>query len=262
MGNGSSKDIHELIEIGNVDDVEKFLEKNPTVINEFNDSGETPLFRACSNGNPEIAELLVEFGADIKATCQSCLNMTSLHMASTDDMPDLVDMLISNGADPDARSVDNATPLHVAFQYGSFEVAQVLIKAGADTTARTDEGQTPFEVEILDPAEMKPFTFAQIQSLRALAAATPPRSKTSVAARDQLPICKEDLVDVDTMLVFFREAGLGHSEALVCARECVRQKAKTAKKLALMVFNGRYLRTATHYYCNKPVLIHTYALLS
>ena len=37
--------------------------------------GETPIFRACANGNMEVVELLLEFEADLSITCSSCMDM-------------------------------------------------------------------------------------------------------------------------------------------------------------------------------------------
>ena len=37
--------------------------------------GETPIFRACANGNIEVVELLLEFEADLSIKCSSCMDM-------------------------------------------------------------------------------------------------------------------------------------------------------------------------------------------
>lgn len=80
--------------------------------------------------------------------CQTCMNMTCLHMAATDTNPEIVDVLLESGADPNVRTTDGATPLHCAFQYCAFEVAKLLILGGADIHAVTEDGQTPFDVSL------------------------------------------------------------------------------------------------------------------
>ena len=91
-------------------------------------------------------------------------------MAATDTQPEIVELLLEYGADPNALTSDGATPLHCAFQYCAFEIAKLLIRGGADVSMKTADGQTPFEVTPVDSIEVKPFTVAQLQELRSLAA--------------------------------------------------------------------------------------------
>ena len=62
--------IHHLVERGDYDSINEFLNRylmegfNDKVINLTNDSGETPLHLAVKNNFQDIAQLLIDFGAD------------------------------------------------------------------------------------------------------------------------------------------------------------------------------------------------------
>jgi ankyrin repeat protein len=62
---------------------------------------------------------------------------TPIHDAASEGEVELVEILIANGADVDARDVNGYTPLHIAIQEGYTDVAEVLIDNGADVNART-----------------------------------------------------------------------------------------------------------------------------
>ncbi len=80
-------------------------------------------------------------------------NATPLHDAAWNGDVQLVELLLANRADVDARDVRGYTPLHLAILEGHSEVAKVLIANGADVNARTvdDAGEdvTPLYLSII-----------------------------------------------------------------------------------------------------------------
>jgi len=59
-----------------------------------------------------------------------------IHEAAVAGDVELVEMLIENGADVDARDVHGYTPLILAIQAGHTDIAKVLVTHGADVNAR------------------------------------------------------------------------------------------------------------------------------
>ena len=57
-------------------------------------------------------------------------------------------MLISYGADVNARQLQGYTPMHSAAHKGSNDIAELLLKNGADINARTDNGKTPLSLAV------------------------------------------------------------------------------------------------------------------
>lgn len=57
---------------------------------------------------------------------------TALHMAACGMYPEIVELLLFHGADPDARTVDGRTPLMEAALWGRLDNAKYLLDYGAD----------------------------------------------------------------------------------------------------------------------------------
>ena len=56
-----------------------------------------------------------------------------LHLACQKNLPDIAQKLLDLGADPNAHNVRGNTPLHYACLYGSLGAALILAEAGAET---------------------------------------------------------------------------------------------------------------------------------
>jgi ankyrin repeat protein len=64
------------------------------------------------------------------------------------DVCEILQLLLSHGADPNQRGVNDYTALHMAAAEGNREAVAVLLGAGADPTLRTriDDYETPLEM--------------------------------------------------------------------------------------------------------------------
>ena len=69
--------------------------------------------------------------------CNSNDGSTPLYWAAYNDCLNLVEALISAGADIDAMEGDGWTPLHLASFFGRRETAEALLERGADVNARS-----------------------------------------------------------------------------------------------------------------------------
>ena len=116
-------------------------------INEKGHWGETALGLASGAGYSDIVELLLSKGADVKAI--EFGRDTPLHHATT---AEVVELLVAHGADVNARNHFERTPLHSAAEREdaaiSEEIVGALIAKGADVNAKDNLGTTPLDVAL------------------------------------------------------------------------------------------------------------------
>jgi ankyrin repeat protein len=119
------------------------LGANPNVTNE---RGETPLHWSANRGRVEMIELLLSSGADVNAVSSG---RTPLDVAAVEGDIRIAEILAEAGAELNAKDEFGMTPLHWAAQGGHDEVAAFLVSKGADMDAKNREGWTPLYQAIL-----------------------------------------------------------------------------------------------------------------
>ncbi|RYP90107.1 hypothetical protein DL770_003799 [Monosporascus sp. CRB-9-2] len=110
-------------------------------VNQPNNSGETPLHIAASQGNVKAMERLMAQGADINKADQS--GDTPLHAAAWRHKSETCNFLLGQGASVDPRNGSNQTPLYVACQSGNDDVVETLLYHGADPNLWADGMSSP-----------------------------------------------------------------------------------------------------------------------
>ncbi len=118
--------------------------------------GVLPLVAACRRGNTEIAQLLLEYGADIHAR-QECDEATPIHWAVYGGYRGIVEFLCESGAmlealwlNPDGVSGEPRTPLmlvvtnfaHPWSRTAGGENLEILLRSGANVNTANDLGRT------------------------------------------------------------------------------------------------------------------------
>lgn len=73
---------------------------------------------------------------------------TMLHYAARTGNTDLARLLVSAGADVDAKNASGNTALHIAAHYGNGLFAQVLIDHGAQNVIKNNNGRQAFEIAV------------------------------------------------------------------------------------------------------------------
>jgi ankyrin repeat protein len=103
---------------------------------------------ACATGKKRLAEMLLTrpHGPRANVNAREIRDKTSLHIAAAHDRSDIVEMLLSYGADVHARSDGGWQPLHTASERGSEQIVRILLEAGADVNAKLLNGMTPLHL--------------------------------------------------------------------------------------------------------------------
>lgn len=113
----------------------------------------TPLMVACQFNRIDVAKVLLTYGADCNLT--NSQGSVPLHYCMHNNSPDLVRLLIDNGAKVDAFTGERAlwtvefdsflfeTPLHLASSNGYLDCVKHLIEAGADINSKRWDERTP-----------------------------------------------------------------------------------------------------------------------
>lgn len=101
----------------------------------------TPLHLAAGYNNYEVAEYLLENGADVNA--QDKGGLIPLHNASSYGHVDIAALLIKHNTKVNATDKWGFTPLHEATQKGRTQLCALLLAHGADPYTKNQEGQLP-----------------------------------------------------------------------------------------------------------------------
>uniref|UniRef100_A0A674I100 Tonsoku-like protein n=1 Tax=Terrapene triunguis TaxID=2587831 RepID=A0A674I100_9SAUR len=112
--------------------------------NRRNDRGETPLHRACIDGNLRRVQIFLEQGHPLNP--RDYCGWTPLHEACNHGHLEIVRLLLERGAsidDPGGPGCEGITPLHDALNCGHFEVAELLLQRGASAVLRNAKGLSP-----------------------------------------------------------------------------------------------------------------------
>jgi ankyrin repeat protein len=105
----------------------------------------TALHQAADLGRVDIVQLLLDQGADIEAKNE--LFATPLHIAVWAGYQDIVELLLlDNKANIEAKYADGISPLHVAVLKGYRSIVELLLDRGASTGAKDNEGWSPLHI--------------------------------------------------------------------------------------------------------------------
>jgi ankyrin repeat protein/beta-lactamase regulating signal transducer with metallopeptidase domain len=135
----SAKALHEAAANCDIEQVKSLISKGYDV-NEPDPNGLTPLHLAAKHGHKIIVELLIAEGTDVDAKPKGRVvnwrkGTTPLHEASKHGHKDVAEVLIAHGADVNAKNWSGFTPLYNAAASGHKELAEWLVVKGADVDA-------------------------------------------------------------------------------------------------------------------------------
>ena len=143
-----SLNIFEASATGRTTQVVRHLARDPMLVNAYTEDGFQPLGLACFFGHFETAEYLIKAGAPINSPSKNPLKATPIQSAAAAKHLEIVNLLLSNRADPNAREQGGFTPLHAAAQNGDVAMIRSLLFNGADLSIRSKEGKLPVDMAI------------------------------------------------------------------------------------------------------------------
>ena len=165
-------------------------------VNDADASGASVLLVATHSGHGDLAQLLLDRGADPNA---AGAGYTPLHAAVLRGDAALVKALLAKGVEPDARlqsgtpvrkyGVDyalsaawiGATPYWLAAKFAEPEIMRLLAEAGADTRRGIPDGTTPLMAALMD-GQGQGDRRERFQTEAQVAAAAPTQAATTVNA--------------------------------------------------------------------------------
>lgn len=143
LEHGAPISLFEAAAIGDVQRARQMLDDQPELGASISHDGWTPLHLAAHFGQLAIVDLLLSHGADVDARSANGLGNTPLHAALAGGHRATAERLVERRADVNAVEEGGYTPLHQAADLGDVELVRMLLARGARIEAKTDEDQTP-----------------------------------------------------------------------------------------------------------------------
>ena len=112
-----------------------------------NAGGSTPLLLAAGAAHGAIVDVLLEYGADVRATDNRGTTLLHILAQTADNATRIREVVSKYAPDVEAKDEDGLTPLHTAVNSGCLENTKVLINhCGADVNATEATGDTALHV--------------------------------------------------------------------------------------------------------------------
>ncbi|TXG39332.1 ankyrin repeat domain-containing protein [Seonamhaeicola maritimus] len=141
-GLNSQNSIFDHCRNGNVSEIEKLHNQNPSIINLKNDYGYTPIMLAAYHGK----ENVVAFLLDKDVAINECSDYgTPLMAAVVKGHFNIAQLLLEKKANPNISDIKGTTALHYATMFQNLEIIKLLVTAGADVNLKNNVGKTPMD---------------------------------------------------------------------------------------------------------------------
>lgn len=134
--------IFDVARTGTLAEAQTLFQQNPKCVNEVNEAGYPPLILACYRGNTEVAQFLIENGANLN---YNSTMGTPLMAAVVKGNMGIVKTLLDLKADVNLSDVNGISALIYAVQFQNPEILSMLLQYNADKTHKDKEGKTAFE---------------------------------------------------------------------------------------------------------------------
>ena len=136
--------IHDVVKKGDIQEIQKLISENPSLLESKDRVGFTPLHIAAFYGQTEAAMLLINHKANLDSKNNN--KNTPLHIAAMQNYPKVARLLISSEANLNSENNNGRTPLHIAAMRGHTELAKLIISFNADLNIVSSYGEKPFHL--------------------------------------------------------------------------------------------------------------------
>jgi ankyrin repeat protein len=135
-----SLSLFEAAALGDLAAVRRAVEGGAAV-SHYSGDGFTALHLASYFGHPDMVEWLLSRGADANAVADNPMKVAPLHSAAAAGSVPVCERLLQSGAHPNPQQHGGYTPLQSAALHGNRELVELLLKAGADPRLKSDDGR-------------------------------------------------------------------------------------------------------------------------
>ncbi|OUM57420.1 hypothetical protein PIROE2DRAFT_65018 [Piromyces sp. E2] len=113
-------------------------------VDERDDLGETPLFKACEQGHLSTVQFLFDQGA--KLTIKNLKRETPLHKACENGQENVVKFLIAKGVDINAKDREGKTALFKVYVHKHENIVKYLLAYGVNTYIENYRKEIPVHI--------------------------------------------------------------------------------------------------------------------
>jgi uncharacterized protein len=142
IAHGVHLDFHEAVAAGQLDLVERFIDKEPDLARGYSPDGFPVLALAAAFGHFSMVKYLFEKGGDVTAAATNGTGYNALTGAVASGHKQIAIWLLENGADANYRYGAGYSPLLTAAASGHLEIVEALLIRGADIHAKTNDGKS------------------------------------------------------------------------------------------------------------------------
>lgn len=137
-------------------EIAEILINSGVSVNECDSYGNSPFMFSIETRNLPVISLFIKKGGIVNWNSESTENydftkFPLIHAAQIDDK-DVLELLLSNGADVNIKTNEGITALHQACWFGNQQSIKILLQRGADVTIQDKYGKTPFAT--IEPDEI------------------------------------------------------------------------------------------------------------
>ena len=121
--------------------MQEILAKKPDALDELSERGITPLILACYRGNNEVAKYLMDNGANV-SFCAA--EGSAIYGMIFKDNTEMLKYMLLKGNSPNDTCQFNqfGSPLHMAMSLKRYDIVDILLTCGANQSLPNQEGST------------------------------------------------------------------------------------------------------------------------